>query len=61
VLSTCWLLLYSVLFDLFVNSYTGMLEAVRVRREGFAFRPFFSDFFNSYHSIAYRFTDPVSL
>ena len=40
--------------------YTGMLEAVRVRREGYAYRPYFSDFFNSYRGIAYRYTDPVS-
>ena len=40
--------------------YTGMLEAVRVRREGYAYRPYFSDFFNSYRGIAYHYTDPVS-
>ncbi len=40
--------------------YTGMLEAVRVRREGFAYRPFFSTFFTTYQSIAYYFTDQVS-
>lgn len=40
--------------------YTGMLEAVRVRREGYAYRPYFSDFFNSYKGIAYRYTDIVS-
>lgn len=41
--------------------YTGMLEAVRVRREGYAYRPYFSDFFNSYRGIAYRYTDVVSI
>lgn len=40
--------------------YTGMLEAVRVRREGFAYRPYFSDFFNGYRGLAFRYTDPVS-
>jgi len=43
-----------------VYRYTGMLEAVRVRREGFAYRPFFSDFFNCYRALAYYFTDKVS-
>ncbi|CAI8008952.1 Myosin-IIIa [Geodia barretti] len=37
--------------------YTGMLEAVRVRREGYSYRPFFSDFVSSYRSVAYCFTD----
>ena len=41
--------------------YTGMLEAVRVRREGYAYRPYFSDFFNSYRGIAYQYTDVVSM
>ncbi len=40
--------------------YTGMLEAVRVRREGYAYRPYFSDFFNSYRGVAFHYTDPVS-
>lgn len=40
--------------------YTGMLEAVRVRREGFAYRPYFSDFFTGYRGLAYHYTDPVS-
>ena len=40
--------------------YTGMLEAVRVRREGYAYRPYFSDFFNCYRGIAYKYTDSVS-
>lgn len=40
--------------------YTGMLEAVRVRREGYAYRPYFSDFFNTYRGIAFRFSDYVS-
>ncbi len=44
-----------------VCRYTGMLEAVRVRREGFAYRPFFSTFFSTYRSLAYYFTDQVSL
>ncbi len=39
--------------------YTGMLEAVRVRREGFSFRPHFSDFFNTYRSVAYYSLDKV--
>ncbi|CAI8008949.1 Myosin-IIIb [Geodia barretti] len=39
--------------------YTGMLEAVRVRREGYSYRPFFSDFVSSYRSVAYCFTDEV--
>ncbi len=38
-----------------------MLEAVRVRREGFAYRPFFSDFVNDYKRLAYRLTDKVVL
>ena len=42
------------------HSYTGMLEAVRVRKEGFSYRPFFSDFVNDYKSIAFKFTDKVS-
>lgn len=37
-----------------------MLEAVRVRREGFSYRPYFSDFFSSYRCLAYHFTDTVS-
>lgn len=41
-------------------SYTGMLEAVRVRKEGFSYRPFFSDFVSDYKSIAFKFTDRVS-
>ena len=40
--------------------YTGMLEAVRVRREGFAYRPYFSDFFNTYRGLAFYYTDAVS-
>ncbi len=42
-----------------IGRYTGMLEAVRVRREGFSYRPYFSDFFNSYRCLAYYFTDTV--
>lgn len=38
-----------------------MLEAVRVRREGFAYRPFFSDFFNTFRPLAYYFTDKVNI
>ncbi len=41
--------------------YTGMLEAVRVRREGYAYRPFFSDFFQSYRTLAFNFTEKVAL
>ena len=41
--------------------YTGMLEAVRVRKEGYSYRPFFSDFVSSYRSIAYHFTDEVCM
>ena len=36
-----------------------MLEAVRVRREGFAYRPFFSDFVRDYQSLVFKFTDKV--
>ena len=36
-----------------------MLEAVRVRREGFSYRPFFSDFCDTYKCLAYDFTDTV--
>ena len=36
-----------------------MLETVRVRREGFAYRPFFSDFVTDYRQIAFKFTDKV--
>ena len=43
------------------DRYTGMLEAVRVRREGFAYRPFFSDFVNDYKRLAYKLTDKVFL
>ena len=39
--------------------YTGMLEAVRVRREGYSYRPFFSDFVTSYRAVAYSFTEEV--
>jgi hypothetical protein len=37
-----------------------MLEAVRVRREGFSYRPYFSDFFNCYGCLAYHYTDAVN-
>lgn len=37
-----------------------MLEAVRVRKEGFAYRPFFSDFVRDYRTLAFPFTDTVS-
>ena len=40
--------------------YTGMVEAVRVRREGYAFRPYFSDFTYEFRGIAYKYTDEVS-
>ena len=36
-----------------------MLEAVRVRKEGFAYRPYFSDFVRDYRNIAFKFTDTV--
>ena len=36
-----------------------MLEAVRVRKEGFSYRPFFSDFCDAYTCLAYDFTDKV--
>ena len=38
-----------------------MLETVRVRREGFAYRPFFSDFVTDYRQIAFKFTDKVMI
>lgn len=41
------------------NRYTGMLEAVRVRKEGFAYRPFFSDFVKDYGNLVFKFTDKV--
>lgn len=41
--------------------YTGMVEAVRVRREGYAYRPYFSDFFNGYRGLAFLYTDAVSV
>ena len=43
----------------FLFRYTGMLEAVRVRREGYSYRPFFSDFVSSYRAVAYPFTEEV--
>lgn len=39
--------------------YTGMVEAIRVRRQGYSFRPFFSDFVREFHGIAYKFTEEV--
>lgn len=36
-----------------------MLEAVRVRKEGFAYRPYFSDFVRDYRSLAFKFTETV--
>ena len=38
-----------------------MVEAVRVRKEGFSYRPYFSEFVQDYRTIAYLFTDTVSL
>ena len=38
-----------------------MVEAVRVRRQGYAFRPFFSDFTREFGGIAYNFTEQVSI
>ena len=38
-----------------------MVEAVRVRRQGYAFRPFFSDFTNEFRAIAFNFTERVSI
>lgn len=49
-----------IMFHNIHSSYTGMLEAVRVRKEGFSYRPFFSDFVSDYKSIAFKFTDQVS-
>uniref|UniRef100_A0A1X7U738 non-specific serine/threonine protein kinase n=1 Tax=Amphimedon queenslandica TaxID=400682 RepID=A0A1X7U738_AMPQE len=37
--------------------YTGMVEAVRVRKEGFSYRPYFSEFVQDYRTIAFLFTD----
>ena len=37
-----------------------MVEAVRVRKEGFSYRPYFSDFVQDYMTIAFRSTDKVS-
>ncbi len=36
-----------------------MLEAVRVRREGFAYRPFFSDFVSDYKRLVFKMSDKV--
>ena len=53
---------YSLYHEIFhVFRYTGMLETVRVRREGFAYRPFFSDFVTDYRQIAFKFTDKVMI
>lgn len=40
-------------------TYTGMLQTVKMRREGFPFRIPFSDFFHSYHGIVYDFMCPM--
>ena len=55
---TCMCVLYQYCN---VCRYTGMLEAVRVRREGYSYRPFFSDFVTSYRAVAYSFTEEVWL
>lgn len=38
-------------------AYTGMLETTRIRREGFAYRPSFDDFFTAFRVLVYEFTD----
>ncbi|KAI6649740.1 hypothetical protein LOD99_6529 [Oopsacas minuta] len=40
-------------------SYTGTLETVRVRREGYSYRPLFSEFVDIYSSIAYPFLEKI--
>ena len=40
-------------------SYTGTLETVRVRREGYSYRPLFSEFVDVYSPIAYNYLDRV--
>ena len=37
-----------------------MVEAVRVRKEGFSYRPYFSEFVRDYRTTAFHFTDKVS-
>lgn len=37
-------------------TYTGMLQTVKMRREGFPFRIPFVEFFNSYHGIVFEFS-----
>ena len=39
--------------------YTGTLETVRVRREGYSYRPLFSEFVDIYSPIAYPFLEKV--
>ena len=41
--------------------YTGMVEAIRVRRQGYSFRPFFSDFIREFRGIAFKYTEEVCL
>jgi myosin heavy subunit len=40
-------------------TYTGMLQTVKMRREGYPFRISFVEFFNSYHGIVMDFSSPV--
>ena len=39
--------------------YTGMMQTVQMRREGFPFRIPFVEFFNSYHGIVFDFLTPM--
>ena len=39
--------------------YTGTLETVRVRREGYSYRPLFSEFVDIYSPIAYPFLEKI--
>ena len=41
------------------NRYTGMVEAVRVRKEGYSYRPKFAEFLYSYKCLGYAFTSKV--
>lgn len=40
-------------------TYTGMLQTVQMRREGYPFRIPFVDFFNAYHGIVFDFSAPM--